>query len=171
MFLFFHRIFAEYVGKLPEALGSTSTVAVAEPKPALTDIAESNELPANNQGELLSRSQHFFLFFFFLYTALLIALENQLHAIELTSVLLLYFHSSISILIRPHLIFLIFLYKQWLQLRALPWMAAVALPLLWCVALSRCPRLMIVNRCVAFHIYAPLTMKQITQHRTHPRHR
>ncbi|XP_036221697.2 rho GTPase-activating protein 21 isoform X2 [Bactrocera oleae] len=35
----------KYTGKLPEALGSTTTtVAVAEPKPTLTDIAESNEV-------------------------------------------------------------------------------------------------------------------------------
>ncbi|XP_049312255.1 rho GTPase-activating protein 21 isoform X4 [Bactrocera dorsalis] len=45
----------KYTGKLPEALGSTTattTVAVAEPKPALTDIAESNEVvvvPASSQ--------------------------------------------------------------------------------------------------------------------------
>ncbi|XP_011182374.2 rho GTPase-activating protein gacF isoform X4 [Zeugodacus cucurbitae] len=43
----------KYTGKLPEALGSATTtaiVAVAEPKPALTDIAESNEVPTSSSS-------------------------------------------------------------------------------------------------------------------------
>ncbi|XP_054730517.1 rho GTPase-activating protein 21 isoform X4 [Anastrepha obliqua] len=46
-----HAPSSKYSSKLPEALGSATTAAtaVAEPKPALTDIAESNEVPANIQ--------------------------------------------------------------------------------------------------------------------------
>ncbi|XP_067640758.1 rho GTPase-activating protein 21 isoform X2 [Eurosta solidaginis] len=47
-----HAPSSKYTSKLPEALGPTTaptTTAMTEPKAALTDIAESNEVPANIQ--------------------------------------------------------------------------------------------------------------------------